>query len=713
MKNQEPSDVLYPEQYELYENNQNLIKPHTRRRFFKLLGGGVATAFTFSEVLSKEVLSSLGMQDLLEAEESIAAWIHVHEDGKITVYTGKVEVGQNIRTSLAQAVAEELECDVHTIEMIMGDTFLTPYDRGTFGSRTTPYMAPQLRKAAASLRNYFEQSAAKQWKTELKNVKAQKGSVLNLRTGKSFTYGRLSDGKKLLQPVNEQVSLKSASEWRVAGSSLPKINGEDFVTGRHKYTSDMTLPDMLHAKILRPPAYGARLVKLDARRAEAMEGVQVHRIGDFVGVTAADISTAESALFALRADWEFTQQTSRSEIFQHLKMHASVSGEEDASKKEAETMFQPSANKLDQSFEIHYIAHAPLEPRAALAQWDGDILNIWTGTQRPFGVQEELEREFNISKEKIRVRMPDTGSGYGGKHTGEAAIEAARLAKSAGKPVKLVWTREEEFTWAYFRPAGLIEVRSSTDASGFLQSWEFHNYNSGGAGIRSIYTSKADHTRFHSSNSPLRQGSYRALATPANTFARESQINDHAIQVQEDPLDFRMKNLEDERLKHVLKVAAEAFGWKTGKKPGTGFGLACGFDKGGYMANCAEVQYDHETKDIRVLRLVGAFDCGAIVNPKHLESQIMGCILQGLGGALYEYIDFRDGKILNPSFSHYKIPRFQDIPDIQILLVDRKEEPSAGAGETPITCVAPAIRNAIFDATKEKINRLPMLVKGL
>lgn len=713
MKDQEPNEIFYPEQYELYERNYSIIKPHTRRRFFSLLGGGVAAAFTFSDVLSSELLYSLDLQEKREAEDSIAAWIHVHEDGKISVYTGKVEVGQNIRTSLAQAVAEELECDVHSIEMIMGDTFLTPYDRGTFGSRTTPYMAPQLRKAAASLRVYFEQSAAKQWKTDVKNVKAQKGSIINTRSGRSVSYGRLSEGKKLLHPVNKELSLKSASDWKVAGSSLPKINGEDFVTGRHIYTSDMTLPDMLHGKILRPPAYGARLVKLDARRAEAMAGVQVHRTGDFVGVTAADISTAESALFALRAEWEFSQQPSRSEIFQHLKKHASVSGEEDASKKEAEAMFQQSANKLEQSFEVHYIAHAPLEPRAALAQWDGDILNVWTGTQRPFGVQEELEREFNISKEKIRVRMPDTGSGYGGKHTGDAAIEAARLAKSAGKPVKLVWTREEEFTWAYFRPAGLIEVRSSTDSSGHMQSWEFHNYNSGGAGIRSMYRSKSDHIRFHSSNSPLRQGSYRALATPANTFARESQINDHAILLKEDPLNFRLKNLEDQRLKHVLQVTADTFGWKSAKKENTGYGLACSFDKGGYMATCAEVQYNAENKEIKVIKLVGAFDCGAIVNPKHLESQIMGCMFQGLGFSLYEYIDFRDGKILNPSFSHYKIPRFQDMPDIEIVMVDRKDEPAAGAGETPITCVAPAIRNAIFDVTKEKINRLPMLVKGL
>src|SRR5439155_16248499 len=309
------------------------------------------------------------------------------------------------------------------------------------------------------------------------------------------------------------------------------------------------------------------------------------------------------------------------------------------------------------------IAHAPLEPRAALAEWKDDKLTVWTGTQRPFGVRGELARAFKIPEDRIRVIVPDMGSGYGGKHTGEAALEAAQLAKAAGKPVKVVWTREEEFTWAYFRPAGVIEVTSGVRKDGTITAWEFHNYNSGGSAINPLYDIPHQRIAFHSSNSPLKQGSYRALAATANHFARESHMDELAHAVQMDPLEFRLKNLKDARLRAVLEAAAGQFGWGKAKPAaGHGFGIAGGSEKGSYVATCAEVSADRSSGQVQVVRLVTAFECGAVLNPDHLKNQVEGAVVMGLGGALFEAIRFADGKILNASFSRYRVPRFSDVP---------------------------------------------------
>jgi isoquinoline 1-oxidoreductase len=368
--------------------------------------------------------------------------------------------------------------------------------------------------------------------------------------------------------------------------------------------------------------------------------------------------------------------------------------------------------RLEQTYTVAYIAHAPLEPRAAVAQWENRKLTVWTGSSRPFGVRGELAGAFRVPENTVRVIVPDTGAGYGGKHTGQAAVEAARLARETGRPVKLVWTREEEFTWAYFRPAGVIEIKSGARKDGTLTAWEFHNYNSGGAGLGTPYDVMHRVTAFHQVNSPLKQGSYRALAATANHFARESHMDELAHALQLDPLEFRLKNLKDPRLRAVLEAAARTFGW--GKKSGAdlGIGIAAGLDKGGYIATCAQVSVDRSSGRVQVQRAVSAFECGAVINPDHLKNQVEGALVMGLGGALYEAIEFEDGKILNPRFSRYRVPRFRDTPEIEVVLLDRKDLPSAGAGETPIVGIAPAVGNAIFDATGVRLRSMPMVPKG-
>ncbi|HKC89443.1 MAG TPA: molybdopterin cofactor-binding domain-containing protein, partial [Blastocatellia bacterium] len=422
--------------------------------------------------------------------------------------------------------------------------------------------------------------------------------------------------------------------------------------------------------------------------------------------------TAARAVAAIRAEWKATPQVSAKELFEHLRKTPNPpAGAAPAALAES---LAAAHQKLERTYTIAYIAHAPLEPRAAVAEWKDGKLTVWTGTQRPFGVRGELAGAFHVPETSVRVIVPDTGSGYGGKHTGEAAIEAARLAKAAGKPVKLVWSREEEFTWAYFRPAGVIDVTSGVSKDGVITAWDFHNYNSGNAGLQPVYAIQQQRNMFHRSDSPLRQGSYRALASTANHFAREVHIDELAASLKLDPLEFRLKNLKDERLRAVLEAAAKAFGW--GKsKPGAdhGFGVAGGFEKAGYVANCAEVAVDRASGKVKLLRVVTAFECGAVVNPDGLKNQVEGAVIQGIGGALFEAIDFENGKILNPRFSRYRVPRFSDTPKLETVLLDRKDLPSAGAGECPIVALAPAVGNAIFDATGVRLRSLPMVPGGL
>lgn len=707
---------LEPERYELAAPPAYRFEVD-RRAFFKFLGAGI---LIFGALKNTHALQESGAARPPDESlpKEISAWLHLGENGVVTVYTGKVEVGQNIRTSLSQCVAEELHVPVSRVQMVMGDTQLTPFDMGTFGSRTTPTMSPQLRKVAAAARDLLIGLAAAAWQTDRKRLIAADGRVTDPDTKRSLEYPVLVKGQQLTQTVSTEEPLIPAAQWTVQGKSLPKVDGRDFVTGKHRYPCDQKLPGMLHGKILRPHSFGATLASIDTHEAEQIPGVTIVRDGNFVGVVAASAEIASRAVAAIRAEWKTEPQPSNKQLFDYLKKNA-VKGEDPTGEGlryatgSVEQALASADHHLNQTYTVSYIAHAPLEPRAALAQWSGDHLTVWTGTQRPFGVRSELAEAFRIPEESVRVLMPDTGSGYGGKHTGEAAIEAARLARAAKRPVKLVWTRQEEFTWAYFRPAGIIEVNGGLGGDGTIAAWEFHNYSSGAAGIRTYYDIPNQRIEFHSSNSPLRQGSYRALAATANHFARESFMDELAHMVKMDPLEFRLKNLKNERLRAVFEAAAQKFGWGQAKAAGHGFGMGGGFEKAGNIATCAEVRVDRNSGEVTVLRVVSAFECGAIVNPDNLRNQIEGSNIMGLGGALFEAIEFENGRILNGKFSSYRVPRFSDVPAIETVLLDRRDIPSVGAGECPMIGLAPAIGNAIFDATGVRIRSLPMVPNGM
>jgi len=684
-----------------------------RRDFFKILGAGIAIFAVAKDAAALQETAPGPRLASPQMPKEITSWLHIGEDGTVTAFSGKVEVGQNARTSLTQSVADELRVPFSGVRMVMGDTELTPFDMGTFGSRTTPTMIPQLRRVASAARDILVEVAAREWNLPAQSLKAGDAKVTDPASGKSLSYAELARGKTLAQVLPDADPITPPNEWSIAGQPLPKVAARDLVTGKHQFTPDVRPDGLLHGKVVRPPSFGASLVSCDPSALKSQPEITVVRDGNFVGVAAPSELQAQRAIAAVHAEWqELPQTVSDSNIYDYLKHSASPDSDSRHEKQQKGSLsdgLAAATRKLQSTYTVAYIAHAPLEPRAAVADWRDGKMTVWTGTQRPFAVRAEVASALHIPESDVRVIVPDTGSAYGGKHTGDAAVEAARLAKAAGRPVKLVWTREEEFTWAYFRPAGLIEVKSGLDSGGKLTAWEFHNYHSGSSGIATPYDVPNQLIQYHSVPLVLRSGSYRGLAATANHFARETHMDEIARAASLDPVDFRLRNLSDPRLRAVLAAAVEKFGWPQKKnRPGQGFGVAAGNEKGSYVATCAEVFADSKSNKLEIVRMVTAFECGAIVNPNGLRNQVVGANIQGLGGALFESIQFRNGRITNAHFAAYRVPRFRDLPAIEAVLLDRKDIPSAGAGETPIMAVAPAVGNALYDATSVRRRSLPL-----
>jgi isoquinoline 1-oxidoreductase len=682
----------------------------SRRLFLKALGAGLIISAVESTTFAQQGPTQFAPRGRGRGgggPVNIAARIHIGQDGSITVLTGKVECGQGARAEITQAAAEELRVAPQSIQLIMADTSLTPDDGGTFGSQTTPRTIPVIRQAAAGARQVLVALAATKWSVDAKTIVAINGKVVHAPSGRQLLYSELAggDSAKVFATTPPRIAVTSVDQWKVLGSPVMRNDARDLVTGTHQYPTDIDRPGMLYGKILRPPSYGAKLTAIDLTEAKAIPDIVVVHDGDFVGVAAPNSHIARKAIAALAktAKWSETQQISSKDLYAHLLSNAGGIPDPDPS---------PAAKQtLKQTFNIAYLQHAPMEPRAAVAEFQDGQLTVWTGTQNPFAVRTEVQRALGLNANAVRVIVPDFGGGFGGKHTGETAVEAARLARAAGKPVWHRWTREEEFTWAYFRPAGVILTQAGLDASGSISSWYFVNINSGPSALNTPYNVGAKQEQVCNSDPPLRQGSYRGLAGTANHFARESFMDELAIAAGSDPLTFRLTHLDNPRIIAVLKAVAEKFDfanrWKN-KMANVGVGLACGTEKGSYVAACAEIVVDPQQKTYSVRHVCQAFECGKILNPANLLSQVQGAVVMGLGGALREEVLFENGRITNGTFTDYEVPRFADLPELDVLLIDRSDQPPAGAGETPIMAVAPAIANALFHATGTRVRQMPI-----
>ena len=693
------------------EEREQFVEPvgydfgFSRRTFVQMIGSGLLIGFVASNSAGQTQPAPTG-----ETGESnrrarfsgrgptpttLNARLHIAKDGTITVFSGKVEGGQGARTEIAQAAAEELGVPLDQVQVILADTDLTPDDGGTFGSQTTPRTIPAIREACAAARKLFDDFAA------------------HSPAGKKPSYADLASDEKFIESAKENVprdvTVIVPGDWKILGTPASRPNARDLVTGAHKYPSDQIRPGMLYGKILRPASFGAKLKDVDLTEAEVMADVVVIRDDDFVGVAAPTTFLAKRAIAAVEktAQWDSPPHPSSNTLSDYLRKNA---------KKQPANPFaeeiQSAAKTLTATFEVPYVQHAPMEPRAAVAEWKDGKLTVWTATQNPINVRRELANAFHISEDHVRVIVPDFGGGFGGKHTGECAVEAARLAQAAKKPVALRYTRAEEFTWAYFRAAAVIDLHATLDASGKITSWYSGDINYGTPGIESPYAIAKHKSEFIESDPPLRQGSYRALAATANNFAHESFMDELAAAVGMDPLSFRIAHLENPRLRAVLEEAAKQFDFATRRtrtdQNDIGVGIACATEKGSCVATCAEVEIDRAKNVIRVRHICQTFECGAILNPANLESQCQGAIMQGLGPALRESSEFDQGRITNASFFSYEVPRFADLPKLDVHLMNRPDLPSAGAGETPLIALAPAIANAVCHATGQRIRQMPI-----
>ena len=692
----------------------------TRRDFMQLLGVGILIAVSADSSSAQQRRrggGGMGGQRV----KNVAARVHIAPDGTITVMTGKVECGQGSRAEITSAAAEELHLPPERIQLLMADTALVPDDGITAGSGTTPRTIPAIRQGCAAARMLLVHLAAEHWHVEPGTLKVLDGHVGRVGSTNTLSYADLANSEPgnaaFAAPLPPEIELTSFKDWRVLGKLAVRPNATDIVAGKHRFPSDIAFPGMVHAKILRPPSYGATLESIDIEEASKLADVSVFRTDDFVGFVAPTTQAAERAMevASRTAVWKVAPHPSSKTLFAFLRDHA-----QSPPRNPFAADVATAAKSVRQTYNISYIQHAPMEPRAAVAQLSEDNrLTVWMSTQNPFGCRAEIARATNLPPDHVRVIVPDFGGGFGGKHSGEVGVEAAKLAIASGRPVSLRWTRAEEFTWAYFRPAGVIDIEAGLDASGRITCWHQLNINSGANAIESPYAIAKSRGQFVQSKPPLKQGSYRGLASTANIFARESCMDELALAAGADPLEFRLKHLQDPRLKSVLESAANKFGWEqrvAKKEPNVGVGLSCGTEKGSFTAAFVEVAVDPVNGKIDVRHVSQAFECGAILNPAGLMSQVQGGIGMGLGGALSEAIEFEDGKITNASFWKYDVPRMADSPPtMDIQLLDRSDLPSVGAGETPIVAIAPAIANGVAHATGQRIRQMPIRfdVKGV
>jgi isoquinoline 1-oxidoreductase subunit beta len=679
-----------------------------RRTFVQLVATGIAVVVSVP-TLAQQRGGGRGTTQV----RNLAERLHIGQDGVVTLLCGKVEIGQGARAEFTQAAAEELRVPVSQVQVTLADTGLTPNDGNTAGSGSSPRTVPAIRNACAAAREVLVELAAKRWGVERATVQLREGKFIHSGSSRTLTFAELAQGgelpKTFEQTAASGAALTSVSDWKVLGTSVPRPNARDLITGAHRYPSDIKRPGMLRGKVLRPPSYGAKLLSIDLAPAKEMKDVVAVQDGDFVGVVAATTYQAQKALDAIArtAKWEPAPHPSSKEVFDCLRQ-----GVQSGVPRNGFTDELAAAKKsLRATYHTAYIQHAPMETRAAVAEWQDGQLTVWTGTQNPFGHKSELVRAFRLAEDKVRVVVPDTGGGFGGKHTGEVSVEAARLAKAAGKPVSLKWTRTEEFTWAVFRPAAVIDAEATLDEQGKLTSWYFININSGSSAVETPFQAGRKVARTVDSKPPLRHGSYRTLAATANNFARESFMDELAAAAGADPLEFRLAHLESGRLCDVLEEAAKRFNWRERvkqKKQNVGVGLACGTEKGSFVAACVELELDFVQKKIIPRHVCEVFECGAIINPDNLRAQVEGAIIMGLGPVLREEMRFENGRMLNASFSDYQVPRFRDVPELDLHFLNRTDLASAGGGETPIIAVAPAIGNAVFHATGVRLRDLPM-----
>ena len=677
-----------------------------RRKFIKNMGSGIIVVFCLGDIGLLNASGSSSDEDL-----NFNAYLRVKENGRVDCYTGKIEMGQGIITSLAQVLAEELEVSIYEVDMVMGDTELCPYDRGTWGSLTTRFTDPVIRTAAAEAREVLLGLAEEKLGIS-KEILAVKEGVVYAKNdpSKKVSYAELTKGQKIVKSLKDKPEIKRSKDFKIIGKPVLSLDAEAKVTGKAKYTADIKLPGMVYAKIVRPKVYGAKKLSVDASGLSKFQGVEFVEIDNLVAVVHEDPEVASKAMKSVKVIWDSSElKVNEDTIFSYLEEQIKESKvfEEGGNLKSGQNN---SKEFIKSKYLDGYKAHACIETHAATCYFKGDKLSMWVSTQSPFGTRSQVARALNMPEEKVHVKQIFLGGGFGGKSFNSQAIEAALIASKVRKPVQLSFSRREEFFYNRFRTEAVINVGAGIDAKGKLTAWDFDIYCAGTRGTDLFYEIPNNRTRMFNKRDvhPFNTGAWRAPGNNTTTFARESHIDVMARAAGIDPFEFRITNLKDPNMVATLQSAANTFGWKKEKKSGYGYGIALGHDAGTLVALISEVEVNKQTGEVNVTRVVCAQDMGQVVNPNGATIQTEGGITMGIGYALYEEITFEGGKMKTNNFSNYEFTRFSSTPKISCVFMDRMDAKPQGGGEPAIICVGASIANAVFDACGARVNRMPI-----
>jgi nicotinate dehydrogenase subunit B len=705
---------------------QSTKNPLGRRDFMKIVGSGIVVFFA-AEPLKNSTAHAAQFPGMGRGPTDLNAFLKIAEDGSVTVFSGKVELGQGNTTALAQMAADELGVAMESVTMIMGDTDLCPYDMGTFGSMSIRIFGPQLRDAAAEAREILLTLASEQLGKPKSQLKISNGVIFaeNDRNTR-ITYGQLAKGQKITRKLEQKAVTKPVSEFNLIGKPTARLDGLEKVTGKAIYAGDRRFPDMLYAKVHHPPAHGATLKSIDTSAAEKMPGVLVVNQDGIVATLHTDPETAAEAMVAIKSEYEIPESNlDENTIFDHL-IEATPQGRSQEQKGDLAEGEKISDTVFEETYLNGYGAHAPMETHTACARMEGEKMTVYNSTQTPFPNQSEIARALGIPQENVRVIPHLVGGGFGGKSSGPQTVDAARLAKITGKPVQVALDREEEFFYDAYRPAAVVKLKSGIDSKGKITLWDYQVYCAGNRGAEQFYDVPNNLIRAYGGPygspmggagggpvlHPFAIGAWRAPGANLNVFAKESQIDIMAAKCKMDPLEFRLQNTSDPRMRRLLQAAADRIGYKPAPAPsGRGYGFGCGIDAGTYVVEIAEIELRNGS--IRVKRIVAAQEMGICVNPRGSLMQMEGCIMMGLGYTLSEDISFKGGQIFTSNFHNYILPRFSWLPEIDAFILKNDDLAPQGCGEPAIVPVGAAVANALFDLEGVRVFQMPLTAERI
>lgn len=718
------------------------------RRDLLKAGGALVVSFSFAKRAIAQTPSAadatLGKPlDLKEVDSFLA----IHADGSATVYTGKVDLGTGLRVAIRQMAAEELGLPVERVALVEGDTALTPDQGSTGGSTGLTRGGVEVRQAAATARQAIIALGAAQLQRPAAELTIADGQVRPASGGNGVGIASLVGGKRLSLQVDAKAPLRPPAQYTVVGKPVLRPDVPAKCTARHTYLQDHIVPGMLHGRVVRPPTIGAKLVSVDESSIGKIPDVRVVRIQDFLGVVSKDEWAAIRAARELRANWSQSQTLPGSDNLDRFVRQAALDPDQQiVNRGDSAAALSSAAKKFSATYYWPAQSHASLGPSCAIADVRDGGATIWSSTQGPHGLRQNLAKVFSLPLEKVRVVYLDGAGSYGGNGNDDVAADAMLLSKAAGAPVRVQWMRQDEHAWDPKGPQQLLDVRAGLDAQGNIAAWETEMWvPAGRPGSRPLLGPDAagmmqDHGQgaglltqngdppYAAANvrvvahltkeTPLRPSNLRAPGKIGNVFAVEGFTDELAAAAGADPVAFRLSRLTDPRAVAVITRATEMFGWQPRPSPnpqaaqggllvGRGMAYARYKQAENYVATVMEVAVEPATGVIRVRRVTCAHDCGLIINPDALRNQVEGLIVQTLSRALHEEVKFDRSRVTSVDWMSYPILRFPELPAIEVALINHPELPLLGAGEAASAPVGAALGNAIFDATGIRLRSVP------